>query len=75
MTDLLQHQCQLLTIGQYLAPNREHFPVQRYIPPDEFSSYAELGQKLGFDHVESGPLVRFSYHAEEQYDTSRGKNS
>ena len=71
MTDLRQHGCQLLTLGQYLAPSRAHFPVQRYISPEEFSAYAEKGLKLGFDHVEAGPLVRSSYHAEEQYLAGR----
>lgn len=71
MTDLRKHHCQLLTLGQYLAPTRNHFPVQRYVTPEEFSTYAEKGLALGFDHVEAGPLVRSSYHAEEQYDASR----
>ena len=71
MTDLREHNCQLLTLGQYLAPSRHHFPVQRYVPPPEFSDYAEKGLALGFSHVEAGPLVRSSYHAEEQYDASQ----
>ncbi|MDX2481389.1 MAG: lipoyl synthase [Desulfuromusa sp.] len=71
ITDLRQHDCQLLTLGQYLAPTRNHFPVQRYVPPQEFSDYAEQGLALGFAHVEAGPLVRSSYHAEEQYDASK----
>jgi lipoic acid synthetase len=70
MKDLRQHQCQLLTLGQYLAPTRQHFPVQRYIHPDEFAEYAIKGKEFGFDHVEAGPLVRSSYHAEEQYNSS-----
>jgi lipoic acid synthetase len=72
MADLRHHKCQLLTLGQYLAPTRDHFPVQRYVTPEEFKALAEEGARLGFDHVESGPLVRSSYHAEEQYDASRG---
>lgn len=71
MTDLRQQHCQLLTLGQYLAPSRAHFPVQRYAHPEEFSNYAKKGLDLGFDHVEAGPLVRSSYHAEEQYIASR----
>ncbi len=71
MADLRGHGCQLLTLGQYLAPSRHHFPVQRYVPPQEFSDYAEKGLALGFAHVEAGPLVRSSYHAEEQYDSSK----
>ncbi len=71
MADLRAHDCQLLTLGQYLAPTKDHFPVQRYVPPQEFSDYAEKGFALGFAHVEAGPLVRSSYHAEEQYEASR----
>ncbi|MCK5913691.1 MAG: lipoyl synthase [Desulfuromusa sp.] len=74
MADLREHDCELLTLGQYLAPTRDHFPVQRYVTPQEFSDYAECGRKLGFAHVESGPLVRSSYHAEEQYAASRSYN-
>ena len=71
MTDLREHNCQLLTLGQYLAPSRHHFPVQYYVTPEEFSAYAEKGREMGFSHVEAGPLVRSSYHAEEQYDASQ----
>lgn len=71
MRDLRRQNCQLLTLGQYLAPTREHFPVQRYVTPQEFSDYARQGLELGFDHVESGPLVRSSYHAEEQFQAGR----
>ncbi len=71
MKDLRDHNCQLLTLGQYLAPTRHHFPVKRYVPPEEFAVFAEKGRALGFAHVEAGPLVRSSYHAEEQYDASR----
>jgi lipoic acid synthetase len=72
MTDLRQHGCQLLTLGQYLAPTREHFPVQRYVTPNEFAVLAQQGRELGFEHVEAGPLVRSSYHAEEQFSASQG---
>lgn len=71
MNDLCEHGCQLLTLGQYLAPTRTHFPVQRYVPPQEFSDYAEKGRAFGFAHIEAGPLVRSSYHAEEQYLASQ----
>ncbi len=71
MKDLRRHGCRLLTLGQYLAPSRQHHPVERYVAPQEFAQYRELGLELGFDHVESGPLVRSSYHAEEQYVASR----
>jgi len=53
----------LLTIGQYLQPRREHLPVARYYTPEEFKEFKEIGERMGFDHVESGPLVRSSYHA------------
>ena len=68
MQDLRDHGCRLLTLGQYLSPTREHAPVQRYVSPEEFGQLAAEGRRLGFDHVEAGPLVRSSYHAEEQYD-------
>ncbi|MFO7577697.1 MAG: lipoyl synthase [Pelovirga sp.] len=68
--DLRTHGCQLLTLGQYLAPTRGHYPVQRFVHPDEFADYARYGRDLGFDHVEAGPLVRSSYHAEEQFTAS-----
>ena len=71
MADLRDHGCQLLTLGQYLSPSKDHYPVQRYVSPDEFSVFATKGLGLGFDHVEAGPLVRSSYHAEEQYVASR----
>ncbi|SHI93376.1 lipoic acid synthetase [Malonomonas rubra DSM 5091] len=67
MHDLRQQGCQILTLGQYLAPSKNHYPVQEYITPDRFKQLAEEGQKLGFEHVEAGPLVRSSYHAEEQF--------
>lgn len=67
MRDLREHACQILTLGQYLAPTADHYPVQRFVNPDEFRRYAQLGRELGFEHVEAGPLVRSSYHAEEQY--------
>ncbi len=71
MQDLLNHDCQLLTLGQYLAPSKQHYPVQCYVTPERFSAYAQIGQKMGFQHVESGPLVRSSYHAEVQFVASQ----
>ncbi len=56
----------ILTLGQYLQPTREHLPVDRYVTPEEFNGWKEYGLRIGFRHVESGPLVRSSYHAEEQ---------
>ncbi len=56
----------ILTLGQYLRPSRKHLPVSRWVTPDEFASWKREGESLGLRHVESGPLVRSSYHAEEQ---------
>ncbi len=56
----------ILTIGQYLQPTRDHLPITRWVTPGQFAAYKELGERIGFRHVESGPLVRSSYHAEEQ---------
>ncbi len=66
MRDLRKHRCDNLTIGQYLAPSKHHLPVQRYVTPQEFEHYAVIARELGFVRVASGPLVRSSYHAEEQ---------
>jgi lipoic acid synthetase len=68
MKDLLDAGCRLLTLGQYLQPTKAHFHVQRYVSPDEFGELREQGLGLGFKHVEAGPLVRSSYHAEEQFE-------
>jgi lipoic acid synthetase len=64
MDDLTEHGCDVLTIGQYLQPTPMHLAVAEYIHPDIFAEYKEEGLKRGFDFVESGPLVRSSYHAE-----------
>jgi lipoic acid synthetase len=61
----------ILTLGQYLQPTREHLPVVRFVHPDEFAEYKRLGEEMGFRHVESGPLVRSSYHAFEQEQSAR----
>ena len=66
MVSLVGSGCDILTLGQYLQPTPKHLPVFRYYHPDEFSLLKEKGFRLGFRHVESGPLVRSSYHAEEQ---------
>lgn len=66
MDDLLANGCSILTLGQYMQPSRKHLPVQAYIHPDDFKRYKEIGLKKGFAFVESGPLVRSSYHAENQ---------
>ena len=64
MDDLRKAGCRILTIGQYLQPTRRHYPVQAYIEPRQFETYRQMGIEKGFSVVESGPLVRSSYHAE-----------
>lgn len=64
MDDLRQVHCSILTLGQYLQPTRRHYPVQEYVHPDRFAELREIALDKGFRHVESGPLVRSSYHAE-----------
>ncbi|SHE81853.1 lipoic acid synthetase [Seinonella peptonophila] len=66
MQDLRQHQVDIVTIGQYLQPTKKHLRIDRYWHPDDFAKWKEIGLELGFSHVESGPLVRSSYHAHEQ---------
>ncbi len=66
LRDLRASQVDIATIGQYLQPTREHLPVERFVPPHEFAELKAYGRSLGFRHVESGPLVRSSYHADEQ---------
>jgi lipoic acid synthetase len=65
MKDLVVNGCDILTIGQYLQPTKQHLPVDRFVTPDEFAMYKTEGLKLGFKVVESSPLVRSSYHADE----------
>ena len=66
MEDLRSVGCDLLTVGQYLRPSIKHYPVARFYRPDEFEELRVIGESLGFKHVASGPLVRSSYHADEQ---------
>jgi lipoic acid synthetase len=66
MQDLAAQGTDILTLGQYLQPTREHLPVIRFVHPDEFAEFKQLGEQMGFKHVESGPLVRSSYHAFDQ---------
>jgi lipoic acid synthetase len=66
LSDLTNVKCDLLTIGQYLSPSRDHLPVSRYYHPDEFSELKKTGERMGFSHVESDPLVRSSYQAHKQ---------
>ncbi|GMU96445.1 lipoyl synthase [Ignavibacterium album] len=65
MKDLVAHGCDILTIGQYLQPTKQHLPVDRFVTPEEFRMYKEEGLKMGFKIVESAPLVRSSYHADQ----------
>ena len=71
MQDLAAQGTDILTLGQYLQPTREHLPIVRYVHPDEFAEYKKLGEQMGFAHVEAGPLVRSSYHAFEQEEAAR----
>ena len=66
MRDLRAYGCDMLTLGQYLQPSREHLPVRRFWTPDEFDDLARLGEEMGFSNVASGPMVRSSYHADQQ---------
>ena len=65
MRDLRAHNVDILTLGQYLRPSPKHLPIVRYVPPEEFAELRRAGYEMGFGHVESGPLVRSSYHASE----------
>lgn len=66
MSDLRAHDVDMLTLGQYLQPSREHLALERFVTPEEFDDLAVLGKKMGFKHVASGPMVRSSYHADKQ---------
>lgn len=73
LTDLRDNGCDVVTIGQYLQPTQRHLPVQRFVHPDEFAAYREIGYTLGLDYVESGPLVRSSYHSERHVFAGLGR--
>src|ERR671926_1686844 len=68
MRDLRSVSCDIMTIGQYLQPHARRLPVERYVTPEEFARWREVGLELGFKHVESSPLTRSSYHARQQTD-------
>jgi lipoic acid synthetase len=72
MQSLREADCDIMTIGQYLRPTPWHVPVDRYVRPEEFVEFKRIGLELGFKHVESGALVRSSYHAHEQTNEARG---
>ena len=71
LRDLRDNGCDVVTIGQYLQPTPKHLPVARFVHPDEFAEYQAIGYNLGLDHVESGPLVRSSYHSEKHLYSGR----
>ena len=73
MQDLCNSGTDVITLGQYLQPTRKHLPVLRFVHPDEFAEYREAGYNMGFDYVESGPLVRSSYHSERHVIPGYGK--
>ncbi|MBI5085251.1 MAG: lipoyl synthase [Acidobacteria bacterium] len=69
LADMRRHGVEIATVGQYLRPTPQHLPVLRYVTPDEFAGYRRAGLEMGFRHVESGPLVRSSYHAGEALES------
>ena len=71
--DLADNGVDVITIGQYLQPTKKHLSVNRFVHPDEFKEYKEIGYSLGIDYVESGPLVRSSYHSEKHVIPGYGK--
>jgi lipoic acid synthetase len=66
LKDLRAHDVEMLTLGQYLQPSKHHFPLKRYVHPDEFNELGEVAKELGFSHAACGPMVRSSYHADKQ---------
>lgn len=70
MRDLRAHSVDILTLGQYLRPSPKHLPIVRYVAPDEFRALREIGREIGFSHVEAGPLVRSSYHADDSHSAA-----
>ena len=77
MDDLIAHKVDILTIGQYLRPTRNHHPIERWVTPEEFEKYRQIGLEKGFLEVVSGPMVRSSYRAEralEKNNAGIGKN-
>jgi len=73
MKDLKDNGCDVVTIVQYLQPTHKHLPVHRFVHPDEFAEYREVGYTIGLDYVESGPLVRSSYHSERHVFAGLGR--
>ncbi|MFM7838741.1 MAG: hypothetical protein ACKO6K_04180 [Chitinophagaceae bacterium] len=75
LTDLRNSDVDVITIGQYLQPTLKHLPVMRFVHPDEFAEFREIGYQLGFDYVESGPLVRSSYHSDKHVIPGLGRTA
>jgi len=75
MRDLRESDVDVITIGQYLQPSKKHLPVHRFVHPDEFAEYRQIGYELGFDYVESGPLVRSSYHSDKHVIAGWGRKN
>jgi lipoic acid synthetase len=73
MKDLRAVSCDIMTIGQYLQPYERRLPVERYVTPEEFNRWRDIGMEMGFKHVESSPLTRSSYHARQQAETPRAE--
>jgi lipoyl synthase len=73
LQDLADNGCDVVTMGQYLQPSQKHLPVERFVHPDEFAFYREEGYRMGLDYVESGPLVRSSYHSERHVHAGEGR--
>lgn len=75
LEDLKNAGCDVVTIGQYLQPTKRHLPVNRFVHPDEFREYREYGYSIGLDYVESGPLVRSSYHSDRHVKQGLGREA
>jgi lipoic acid synthetase len=75
LQDLKDSEVDVITIGQYLQPTPKHLPVQRYVHPSEFAELREIGYQMGLDYVESGPLVRYSYHSDRHVHPGLGRKS
>lgn len=75
MRDLKAHQVDIVTLGQYLRPSPKHLPIMRYVRPEEFAQLRQAGMEMGFAHVEAGPLVRSSYHADHSHESASAQIS
>ena len=71
MHDLRAYHVDILTLGQYLRPSQKHLPIARYVPQQEFDQFKQAGREMGFAHVEAGPLVRSSYHADSSRESAQ----